>query len=261
MIIITVYTKLAQYLESVQTRPGMFTSLDQHTLPSVIDTQRQDRPGWLARKSLGLKYSGRTQKTFIIEWYWQSYDDAESVCCVPYSLHSLCDCQLKLIQVVLKSLRENQDHLTSGQQWEITGCIGKGSANLRWSVSLTLFFLPAEPLDRKLPSFLMDYCKLEFIFYMFRWKKRFRRYNLTVRFSKLDLSSLFFLGSWTYIIVVYQEVLIRMKNVGICGSDLHFLDTGRLGPKLATEPFVLGHEGAGVIEAVGDAVHHLEKGD
>jgi D-arabinose 1-dehydrogenase-like Zn-dependent alcohol dehydrogenase len=51
-----------------------------------------------------------------------------------------------------------------------------------------------------------------------------------------------------------------MKNVGICGSDLHFLDTGRLGPKVATQPFVLGHEGAGVIEAVGEAVKHLEIG-
>lgn len=51
-----------------------------------------------------------------------------------------------------------------------------------------------------------------------------------------------------------DEVLVRMESVGICGTDLHF----------ATEvpaPAVLGHEGAGVVEQVGDLVTHVRSGD
>lgn len=51
-----------------------------------------------------------------------------------------------------------------------------------------------------------------------------------------------------------DEVLVRMTSVGICGTDLHF----------ATEvplPAVLGHEGAGVVEQVGDLVTHVRAGD
>ena len=53
------------------------------------------------------------------------------------------------------------------------------------------------------------------------------------------------------------EVLVRMKAAGVCHSDLH---TYR-GELRATPPLVLGHEGAGVVEAVGRRVSRVKKGD
>lgn len=43
------------------------------------------------------------------------------------------------------------------------------------------------------------------------------------------------------------EALIRVTAVGVCGSDVHWYEDGRIGPTLVTEPLVLGHEFAGVI--------------
>jgi len=48
------------------------------------------------------------------------------------------------------------------------------------------------------------------------------------------------------------EVLLNIKTVGLCGSDLHMYETGRIGYTDDSEPFVLGHEFMGVVEAVGD---------
>ncbi|MFN8443443.1 MAG: Zn-dependent alcohol dehydrogenase [Caldilineaceae bacterium] len=53
-----------------------------------------------------------------------------------------------------------------------------------------------------------------------------------------------------------HEVLVRMKAAGVCHSDLHTLR----GELRATPPIVLGHEGAGVIEAVGSAVTRFQPG-
>jgi S-(hydroxymethyl)glutathione dehydrogenase/alcohol dehydrogenase len=53
------------------------------------------------------------------------------------------------------------------------------------------------------------------------------------------------------------EVLVRMKAAGICHSDLHTLQ----GQLRATPPLVLGHEGAGIVEAVGERVTHVGPGD
>jgi S-(hydroxymethyl)glutathione dehydrogenase/alcohol dehydrogenase len=53
------------------------------------------------------------------------------------------------------------------------------------------------------------------------------------------------------------EVLIRMRAAGVCHSDLHNM-RGNLRTK---PPFVLGHEGAGIVEAVGSAVTHVKPGD
>jgi S-(hydroxymethyl)glutathione dehydrogenase / alcohol dehydrogenase len=54
-----------------------------------------------------------------------------------------------------------------------------------------------------------------------------------------------------------DEVLVRMAAVGICGSDLHVVKGEWDRPK----PMVLGHEGAGVVEAVGEEVRGLAAGD
>ncbi|MEO6125446.1 MAG: alcohol dehydrogenase catalytic domain-containing protein [Ilumatobacteraceae bacterium] len=53
------------------------------------------------------------------------------------------------------------------------------------------------------------------------------------------------------------EVLIRMAAAGICGSDRHVLD----GHYPAPVPSVCGHEGAGVVEAVGEGVENIAVGD
>ena len=44
-----------------------------------------------------------------------------------------------------------------------------------------------------------------------------------------------------------DKVLVRTKAAGICGTELHILD-GMLEPP--SYPFILGHEGAGVVEYV-----------
>jgi S-(hydroxymethyl)glutathione dehydrogenase/alcohol dehydrogenase len=54
-----------------------------------------------------------------------------------------------------------------------------------------------------------------------------------------------------------RDVLVRMAAVGICGTDLHSIR----GEWNRPTPIVLGHEGAGVVEAVGDEVASLRPGD
>jgi S-(hydroxymethyl)glutathione dehydrogenase/alcohol dehydrogenase len=54
------------------------------------------------------------------------------------------------------------------------------------------------------------------------------------------------------------EVLVRVAASGVCGSDLHVVH-GR--SNVATLPMVLGHEGAGIVEAVGSDVEELAPGD
>jgi len=53
-----------------------------------------------------------------------------------------------------------------------------------------------------------------------------------------------------------HEVQVRMHVAGICHSDLHVIK-GELRQSL---PVVLGHEGSGVVEAVGDDVHNIQPG-
>ncbi|KAJ3052377.1 hypothetical protein HK097_006439 [Rhizophlyctis rosea] len=58
-----------------------------------------------------------------------------------------------------------------------------------------------------------------------------------------------------------HEVLIRMKNVGICGSDVHYVTHGRIGHFVVEADMILGHEGAGIIAQVGKNVKGLKVGD
>ena len=57
------------------------------------------------------------------------------------------------------------------------------------------------------------------------------------------------------------EVLVRVKHIGICGSDLHYYEHGRIGGFIVEYPFVLGHESAGVVAALGEGVQGLSVGD
>ena len=57
------------------------------------------------------------------------------------------------------------------------------------------------------------------------------------------------------------EVLIKIGYVGICGSDVHYFETGAIGDFVVKPPFVLGHEAAGTVVALGEGVDSLKKGD
>ncbi|WP_426031799.1 Zn-dependent alcohol dehydrogenase [Caulobacter sp. DWP3-1-3b2] len=54
-----------------------------------------------------------------------------------------------------------------------------------------------------------------------------------------------------------HEVLIRTKAAGVCHSDLHFIEGSYPHPL----PAVLGHESAGIVEAVGSEVRTVKVGD
>src|ERR1700691_1132696 len=54
-----------------------------------------------------------------------------------------------------------------------------------------------------------------------------------------------------------SDVVVRMAAVGICGTDLHYVN----GEWDRPTPMVLAHEGSGVIDAVGSNVHQLREGD
>lgn len=58
-----------------------------------------------------------------------------------------------------------------------------------------------------------------------------------------------------------NEVLVKLEYVGICGSDLHYYETGAIGDYVVKPPFVLGHEPGGTIVEVGKNVKHLKVGD
>lgn len=58
-----------------------------------------------------------------------------------------------------------------------------------------------------------------------------------------------------------NEALVKLEYVGICGSDLHYYETGRISDFIVEPPFVLGHEPGGTVVAVGRDVKHLKPGD
>jgi L-idonate 5-dehydrogenase len=57
------------------------------------------------------------------------------------------------------------------------------------------------------------------------------------------------------------QLQVRVRCGGICGSDLHYYQHGGFGTVRIKEPMVLGHEVAGVVEAVGSGVHDYRPGD
>ncbi len=58
-----------------------------------------------------------------------------------------------------------------------------------------------------------------------------------------------------------DEVLVKLEYVGICGSDMHYYETGAIGNYVVEPPFVLGHEPGGTVVEVGSNVTHLKVGD
>ena len=58
-----------------------------------------------------------------------------------------------------------------------------------------------------------------------------------------------------------DEVLVKIEYVGVCGSDLHYYESGAIGDFIVKPPFVLGHESGGTVVEVGKNVTHLKVGD
>jgi len=57
------------------------------------------------------------------------------------------------------------------------------------------------------------------------------------------------------------EVMVKMQAVGVCGSDVHYYQHGRIGDFVVQFPFILGHECAGVVTQVASDVTTLRAGD
>ncbi|KAA0203029.1 hypothetical protein HAZT_HAZT004816 [Hyalella azteca] len=58
-----------------------------------------------------------------------------------------------------------------------------------------------------------------------------------------------------------HDVLLRMGQVGICGSDVSYLTKGRIGDFIVKDPMVLGHEAAGTVVECGSKVTNLKCGE
>ncbi|MFW5830806.1 MAG: zinc-dependent alcohol dehydrogenase [Prolixibacteraceae bacterium] len=58
-----------------------------------------------------------------------------------------------------------------------------------------------------------------------------------------------------------NDVLIRMKVIAVCGSDVHYYVSGKIGSQVVQYPFPVGHECAGIVEKVGSAVTRVKPGD
>ena len=56
-------------------------------------------------------------------------------------------------------------------------------------------------------------------------------------------------------------MVVNVKAVGICGSDVHYWTHGAIGDFVVQAPMILGHESAGIVVAIGDAVTTLKVGD
>lgn len=58
-----------------------------------------------------------------------------------------------------------------------------------------------------------------------------------------------------------DEVLVKVMAVGVCGSDIHYYEHGRIGRYIVEKPLILGHECAGIVADVGGKVIRLKVGD
>ncbi|CAN5585454.1 NAD(P)-dependent alcohol dehydrogenase [soil metagenome] len=57
-----------------------------------------------------------------------------------------------------------------------------------------------------------------------------------------------------------HDVLVRVASVGVCGSDVHYFEHGRIGSHVVDQPLVLGHEASGEVVATGASVTRLAVG-
>lgn len=58
-----------------------------------------------------------------------------------------------------------------------------------------------------------------------------------------------------------NDVLIRIKSVGVCGSDIHYYTAGKIGTQIVEFPFAVGHECSGIVVETGAAVTRVKPGN
>ncbi|KAF2137971.1 uncharacterized protein K452DRAFT_328924 [Aplosporella prunicola CBS 121167] len=58
-----------------------------------------------------------------------------------------------------------------------------------------------------------------------------------------------------------KHVLLQISHTGICGSDIHYWQRGRIGPFTLSGPLILGHESSGTVQRCGTQVRTLQPGD
>ncbi|KAL2683421.1 hypothetical protein Neosp_007891 [[Neocosmospora] mangrovei] len=58
-----------------------------------------------------------------------------------------------------------------------------------------------------------------------------------------------------------HDVRVHIEQTGICGSDVHYWQRGRIGDFILESPIVLGHESAGTVVEVGAKVKNVKVGD
>ncbi|MGE5795869.1 MAG: zinc-dependent alcohol dehydrogenase [Ignavibacteria bacterium] len=58
-----------------------------------------------------------------------------------------------------------------------------------------------------------------------------------------------------------NDVLLKIESVGVCGSDLHYYNQGKIGDQIIDFPFTIGHECSAVVEKTGASVKKVKPGD
>lgn len=56
------------------------------------------------------------------------------------------------------------------------------------------------------------------------------------------------------------DVLLKIEMAGVCGSDVHYYETGHIGSQVIEYPFIVGHECAATVEQVGKSVNRVKVG-
>lgn len=57
------------------------------------------------------------------------------------------------------------------------------------------------------------------------------------------------------------DVLLKIEKVGICGSDVHYYETGRIGSQIVQYPYIIGHECTATVKSIGKAVTRVKVGE
>ena len=58
-----------------------------------------------------------------------------------------------------------------------------------------------------------------------------------------------------------KEIVVEINAVGVCGSDVHYYEEGRIGSFVVREPLILGHESMGTVVALGEEATKHEVGE
>jgi len=57
------------------------------------------------------------------------------------------------------------------------------------------------------------------------------------------------------------DVLLKVESIGVCGSDVHYYVSGRIGSQVVKYPFRVGHEFSATVKDIGSKVKRVEPGD